>query len=129
MRPDHIMAFDLNVILGVIISPNHTFAQIRDNDEKYFVQSIGLLMVSSVLSVFVILPFVMIPISDVYFEGVDDVSLPTEGKDMVFAIIVGFFKAIVSFVTLFYWKKTWGQHQLEKSILHFLPYRWIYLCK
>lgn len=110
------MSFDLNVILRVITSPNSAFAQIRDNEEKYFVQSIGILIVSSVLSAFVIFPFVMIPLSDVYFEGVDDVDLPTEGADMVWAMAVGFLKGIVSFVTLYFIGKKLGGNTNWKKV-------------
>lgn len=110
------MSFDLNVILRVITSPNSVFAQIRDNEEKYFAQSIGLLIVSSILSAFVILPFVMIPLSDVYFEGVDDVDLPTEGADMVWAMAVGFLKGIVSFVALYFIGKKLGGNTNWKKV-------------
>ena len=113
----HTLPFDLNVILRVITSPNSAFVQIRDNEEKYFAQSIGLLMVSSVLSAFVILPFVMIPLSDAYFEGVDDVDLPTDGADMVLAMAVGFLKGIVSFVTLYFIGKKLGGNTNWKKVL------------
>ena len=110
------MSFDLNVILRVITSPNSAFVQIKDNEEKYFAQSIGILIVSSVLSAFVILPFVMIPLSDVYFEGVDDVDLPTEGADMVLATVVGFLKGIVSFVALYFIGKKIGGNTNWKKV-------------
>jgi hypothetical protein len=113
----HTLSFDLNVILRVITSPNSAFAQIRDNEEKYFAQSIGLLIVSSVLSAFVILPFVMIPLSDAYFEGVDDVNLPTDGADMVLAMTVGFLKGIVSFVALYFIGKKLGGNTNWKKVL------------
>ena len=110
------MPFDLNVILRVIISPNSAFAQIRDNEEKYFAQSIGLLIVSSVLSAFVILPFVMIPLDEAYFEGVDDVDLPTEDANLVLVMAVGFLKGIVSFVTLYFIGKKLGGNTNWKKV-------------
>jgi hypothetical protein len=110
------LPFDLNVILRVITSPNSVFAQIRDNEEKYFVQSIGLLIISSVLSAFVILPFVMIPLNDAYFEGVDDVDLPTEDTDMVLATVVGFLKGIISFVALYFIGKKLGGNTNWKKV-------------
>ena len=100
----------------MITSPNSAFVQIRDNEEKYFVQSIGLLAVSSVLSVLVILPFVMIPLSDAYFKGVDDVDLPTEGADLVWAMAVGFQKGIVSFVALYFIGKKIGGNTNWKKV-------------
>ena len=110
------MSFDLSVILHVITSPNSAFAQIRDNEEKYFAQSIGILIVSSVLSSLVILPFVMIPLSDAYFEGVDDVDLPTKGTDMVWAMAVGFLKGIVSFAALYFIGKKIGGNTNWKKV-------------
>ena len=110
------MLFDLNVILRVITSPNSAFAQIRDNEEKYIAQSIGLLIVSSILSMFVILPFVMIPLNDAYFEGVDDVDLPTEGADLVLTMAIGFLKGIVSFVTLYFIGKKLGGNTSWKKV-------------
>lgn len=117
MRFHHTLPFDLNVILSVITSPNSAFAQVRDNEEKYFAQSIGLLAVSSVLSALVILPFVMIPLSDVYFEGVDDVDLPTDGADVVWAMVVGFLKGMVSFVALYFIGKKIGGNTNWKKVL------------
>jgi len=61
-----ILYFDLNVILRVITAPNSAFAQIRDNEEKYFGQSIGIFVLASVLSVLILLPFVMIPLHHLY---------------------------------------------------------------
>lgn len=60
--------FDLGIILQVITSPNAAFAQIRDNEERYFTQSIALLVISSILGALAILPMVMIPINDDFFE-------------------------------------------------------------
>jgi hypothetical protein len=110
------LLFDLNVILRVITSPNSAFAQIRDNEEKYLAQSIGLLIASSILSVFVILPFVMIPLNDAYFEGVDDVDLPTEGADLVLTMAIGFLKGIVSFVALYFIGKKLGGNTSWKKV-------------
>jgi len=60
--------FDLGIILQVITSPNAAFAQIRDNEERYFTQGIALLVISSILGAMAILPMVMIPINDDFFE-------------------------------------------------------------
>ena len=112
------MSFDLNVILRVITSPTFAFEQIRDNEEKYFAQSIGLLVLTSVLSALVLLPFVMIPINDVYFEDVGNEDLPSENIHLMLAIVVGFIKGLVSFVSVYLigkkiggnkdWKKVFG---------------------
>ena len=112
------MSFDLNVILRVITSPTFAFEQIRDNEEKYFAQSIGLLVLTSVLSALVLLPFVMIPINDVYFEDVGNEDLPSENIHLMLAIVVGFIKGLVSFASVYLigkkiggnkdWKKVFG---------------------
>lgn len=112
------LPFDLNVIIRVITAPNSAFAQIRGNEEKYFVQSFGLLIVSSILSSLVVLPFVMIPLDDAYFEGVDnDVNLPTEGSDVVLAGMIGIIKGIVSVASLYYIGKKLGGNKNWKKVL------------
>ena len=106
------------MILRVITSPTSAFEQIRDNEEKYFAQSIGLLVLTSVLSALVLLPFVMIPINDVYFEDVGNEDLPSENIHLMLAIVVGFIKGLVSFASVYLigkkiggnkdWKKVFG---------------------
>ena len=121
----HLSSFDLSIILRVITSPNSAFAHIRDNEEKYFTQSIGLLIVSSVLSVLVILPFAMIPLDDSYFEGTDDVDLPTENADMVWAMAVGFLKGMVSFVTLYFVGKKLGGNANWKKVFSVILHTYV----
>ena len=97
------MSFDFGVILRVITSPNSAFEEIRDNDRKYFAQSIVLLALTSILSALVILPFVMIPISDEYFgDDIDNSDLPTENIHLMLSIVVGFLKGIVTFVSVYF---------------------------
>jgi len=110
----YILSFDPNVILRVITSPNSAFAQIRDNEGKYFTQSVALLIAGSVLSALVILPFVMSPLSDAYFEV--DADLPTEGVDVILVIAVGFLKGIVSFVALYFIGKKLGGNTSWKKV-------------
>jgi hypothetical protein len=96
-------SFDFNLILRVIISPNSAFSQVRDNEEKYFAQSIALLIISSILGGFVVLPFVMMPLDDAYFEfeGTDDIdnTFPLEdsavGLSIGSSILSGFVSAIL----------------------------------
>ncbi|MFB5614942.1 MAG: hypothetical protein ACE5RI_07585, partial [Candidatus Nitrosomaritimum yanchengensis] len=70
------MSFDPSLILRVIVSPNSAFLQIRDNAEKYFAQSVALLIISSVLGGLAVLPFAMMPLDDAYFEfeGAEDIE-------------------------------------------------------
>ena len=98
-------SFDLGIILRVITSPNSAFSQIRDNEEKYFSQSIALLIISSILGALAILPLVMIPLDDAYFEieGTDNIdnSFPLEESSVVLSIVSTIFSGFVS-ATLYY---------------------------
>ncbi|MDH3765291.1 MAG: hypothetical protein OER82_05725 [Nitrosopumilus sp.] len=108
-------SFDLNIILRIITAPNSAFAQIRDNEEKYFVQSIGVFVLSSVLSVLILLPFVMVPLDEVYFEDVDDVTFQSDELDPILFVAISLLSVFISTVLL-YWKKAWREHELEKGI-------------
>ena len=95
--------FDPGIILRVITSPNAAFSQIRDNEEKYFPQSIALLIVSSILGGLVVLPFVMMPLDDAYFEfeGAEEIdeTFPLAdsavGLSIASSILSGFVSAIL----------------------------------
>jgi len=96
-------SFDLSLILRVITSPNSAFSQIRDNEEKYFAQSIALLIISSILGGLAVLPFVMMPLDDAYFEfeGTENIdnTFPLEdsavGLSIGSSILSGFVSAIL----------------------------------
>ena len=109
-------SLDLNIILHIITSPNSAFAQIRDNEEKYFVQSIGIFVLSSVLSVLMLLPFVMIPFDDVYFEGADDATLPSDQLDPILFIAISLLSVLVSTVLLYFIGKKIGGNTNWKKV-------------
>ena len=113
----HNLPFDLNVMLRVITSPSSAFVQIKENEERYLAQSIGLLIVSSILGALVILPFVMIPLDEAYFEGVDDVNLPIDNADVVLAGLVGILKGIVSFAIIYFIGKKLDGNKNWKKVL------------
>lgn len=98
--------FDLDLILRVITSPNSAFSQIKDNHEKYFAQSIGLLIFSSLLGVFIMLPFIMMPLDEAYFEGLDDTgnmrSIPTGGADVIVSVGLNILNGFISAVLFFF---------------------------
>ena len=75
-------SFDLNIILRVITAPNSAFAQIRDNEERYFASSIGVFLFASVIGLLVMAPFVMMPLNDAYYETFEendvDVDIPAD---------------------------------------------------
>lgn len=109
------MYFDLNVILRVITSPNSAFAEIRDNEEKYFVQSIGILIAVSFLTILVIVPFLVIPFDDVYLEEFNNFLFGIDNVDIVLSvissIITGFVSAALSY---FIGKKIGGNKNWKK---------------
>ena len=113
----HNLPFDLNVMLRVITSPNSAFAQIKENEERYLVQSVGLLIASSILGALVILPFVMIPLDEAYFEGADDLSLPIDNADVVLAAFAGILKGIVSFAIIYFVGKKLDGNKNWKKVL------------
>ena len=109
------MYFDPNVILRVITAPNSAFAQIRDNEEKYFAQSIGLLIFTSILGALMLIPFITIPLDYVYFEGVNDANFPTENTDVILFVGISILSGFISAV-LFYFigKKIGGNTNWKK---------------
>ena len=109
------MYFDPNVILRVITAPNSAFAQILDNEEKYFAQSIGLLIFTSILGSLLLIPFIMIPLDEAYFEGVDDANFPTGNTDVSLFVGINILSGFISAV-LFYFigKKIGGNTNWKK---------------
>lgn len=109
------MYFDPNVILRVITAPNSAFTQIRDNEEKYFAQSIGLLVFTSILGALMLIPFIMIPLDEAYFEGVDDANFPTDNTDVILFVGINILSGFISAV-LFYFigKKIGGNTNWKK---------------
>ena len=109
------MYFDPNVILRVITAPNSAFTQIRDNEEKYFAQSIGLLVFTSILEALMLIPFIMIPLDEAYFEGVDDANFPTDNTDVILFVGINILSGFISAV-LFYFigKKIGGNTNWKK---------------
>ena len=112
-------SFDLGLILRVITSPNSAFSQIRDNQEKYFAQSIGLLIFSSILGILIVLPFVMMPLDEAYFEYIDDTgnmdSIPSGETDVIWSVGLSILNGFIS-AALFYFigKKLGGDANWKK---------------
>ena len=85
-----------------MLSPNAAFAQLRDNDVKYFVQSIGILLLSSCLSALVVLPFITMPLDGAYYDEIDEMIIPADGIDIVLFVSQGILSGIVSAVLLYF---------------------------
>jgi len=107
--------FDPNVILRVITAPNSAFAQVRDNEEKYFAQSIVLVVFTSILGALLLVPFIMIPLDDLYFEGDDNDNFPTDNTDVSLFVGINTLNGLFSAV-LFYFigKKIGGNTNWKK---------------
>jgi len=107
--------FDPNVILRVITAPNSAFAQVRNNEEKYFAQSIVLLVFTSILGALLLVPFIMIPLDDLYFEGDDNDNFPTDNTDVSLFVGINTLNGLFSAV-LFYFigKKIGGNTNWKK---------------
>jgi len=105
-------SFDLGLILRVITSPNSAFSQIRDNHEKYFVQSIGLLIFSSILGILIVLPFVTMPLDDEYFEDIDNTgnmnSIPSGETDVIWSVGLSILNGFISAVVFYFIGKKLG---------------------
>lgn len=116
--------FDLGLILRVITSPNSAFSQIRDSQEKYFAQSIGLLLLSSALGVFIVLTFVMMPLDDAYFEYIENSgnmnSIPTDGTDVIVSVGLSIFTGLISAVLFFFIGKKLGGNSNWKTVFSVL---------
>ena len=109
-------SFDLNIILRIITSPNSAFAQIRDNEEKYFVQSIGIFVLASVLSVLILLPFDMVPLDDAYFEGIDGATFPSDELDPILFVAISLLSVFISTVLLYFIGKKIGGNTNWKKV-------------
>ena len=109
-------SFDLNVILGIITSPNETFKHIRDNEEKYFPQSIGLFVVASFLSIFIMIPFVIMPLDEAYFDEVNDISIPADNFDIVLFLIQDIVTGFVFAILLYFIGKKLGGNSSWKKV-------------
>jgi hypothetical protein len=110
----------------VITAPNSAFAQVRDNEERYFVQSIGLMILVSVLSVLVVLPFIMIPLDDTYFEGMENMTdLPTDSSDLVLTAGSSILNSIVSFVLFYFIGKKLGGNTHWKKVFSVIFHTYI----
>ena len=84
-------SFDFDVILRVITSPTSAFVQVRDYEERYFTQSIALLVISSILSGVAVLPFVIMPLDEAYFEfeGSEELETTFPMEDSAVPLTIG----------------------------------------
>ena len=94
--------------MNVMTSPNSAFAEIRDNESKYFVQSIGILIFTSILGGLMLIPFVMSPFFVEYFADIDAVYSPLSESGVILVIGFGILGGIVSAGLLYFIGKKLG---------------------
>ena len=121
--------FDPNVILRVITAPNSAFAQIRDNDEKYFASSIGIFLFASAIGLLVMAPFVMMPLDDAYYETFDendvDVDIPVDWADAILFVGISIISGIISNVLFYFIGKKLGGNTSWKKVFSVLFYAYV----
>ena len=121
--------FDPNVILRVITAPNSAFAQVRDNEEKYFASSIGIFLVASIIGLLVMAPFVMMPLDDAYYEIFEenniDVDVPTGGADVAFFVAVSIVTGIIGNVLFYFIGKKLGGNTNWKKVFSVMFYAYV----
>ena len=124
-----ILYFDLNVILRVIAAPNSAFAQIRDNEEKYFVSSIVIFLFASVISLLVMIPFLMMPLDDAYYESFEendiDVDIPADWVDAILFVGISIISGIISNVLFYFIGKKLGGNTNWKKVFSVLFYAYV----
>lgn len=97
-------------------APNSAFAEIRDNEEKYFAQSIGVLVAVSFLTMLIIVPFLIIPFDDVYLEEFDNFLFGVDDVDIVLSVISSIITGFVSAALSYFIGKKIGGNQNWKKV-------------
>lgn len=122
-------SFDPNVVLRVITAPNSAFAQIRDNEERYFVTSITIFLFASVIGLLVMVPFVMMPLDDAYYESFEendiDVDIPVDWADAILFVGISIVTGILSNVLFFFIGKKLGGNANWKKVFSVLFYAYV----
>ena len=123
------LSFDLRLVLRVITAPNSTFAQIRDHEERYFTSSIGIFLFASVLGIVVMIPFVMMPLDEAYFEAFDendiDVNIPIDWDDAMLFVGINTLTGIISNVLFYFIGKKLGGNTNWKKVFSVMFYAYV----
>ena len=122
-------SFDPNIILRVITAPNSAFAQIRNNEEKYFTSSIVVFLFASVISLLIMAPFVMIPLNAAYYETFEennvDVDIPVNWTDAILFVGISIISGIISNVLFYFIGKKLGGNTNWKKVFSVLFYAYV----
>ena len=113
----------------MITAPNSAFSQIRDNEGKYFTSSIGIFLFASVVGLLVMVPFVMMPLDDAYYETFDeneiDVDIPVDWADVILFIGISIISGIISNVLFYFIGKKLGGNTSWKKVFSVLFYAYV----
>jgi hypothetical protein len=122
-------SFDLNIILRVITAPNSAFAQIRDNEERYFASSIVVFLFASVIGLLVMAPFVMMPLNDAYYETFEendvDVDIPADWTHATLFVGISIISGIISNALFYFIGKKLGGNTSWKKVFSVLFYTYV----
>ena len=113
----------------MITAPNSAFAQIRDNEEKFFASSIGIFLVASIIGLLVMLPFVMMPLDDAYYETFEendiDVDIPVDWSDAILFVGISIVTGIISNVLFYFIGKKLGGSTSWKKVFYVMFYAYV----
>lgn len=113
----------------MITAPNSAFAQIRDNEEKYFVSSVGVFLIASVIGLLVMVPFVMMPLDPAYYESFEendiDVDIPTGGADIILFVGISIVTGIIGNVLFYFIGKKLGGNTNWKKVFSVMFYAYV----
>ena len=125
----YLSSFDSNVVLRVITAPNSAFAKIRDNEREYFTSSIGIFLFASVIGLLVMIPFVMMPLDDAYYESFEendmDVDIPVDWTDAILFVGISIISGIISNILFYFIGKKLGGNTDWKKVFSVLFYAYV----
>ncbi len=113
----------------MITAPNAAFTQIKDNEEKYFVSSVAIFLIASVITLLVLMPFVMMPLDDMYYESFEendiDFDIPASGVDIVLFVGVSIITGIISNILFYFIGKKLGGNTNWKKVFSVMFYAYV----
>lgn len=121
--------FDSGVFLRVITAPNSAFAQIRDNEEKYFASSVGVFLFASVIGLLVMIPFVMMPLDEAYYETFDEndieFGVPVDWADAIILTGITIMTGVISNALFYFIGKKLGGNPNWKKVFSVMFYAYV----
>jgi len=119
-------SLNFNIILLVITSPNSTFAEIRDNENKYFRQAITIFVIATAVGILGYLPFLLNPIpvdyEDSYLTEFNNFEMFANPGEIVLSMVFGAISGIIFVVVFFYLGKILGGNTNYKKVFSVMFY-------